>query len=83
MISKGSAFALGVGLLAVFNSPVTLEVGFIWVEVCGSDIALREGTRRGSSLAGETAGGASEFELGGSSGVLASEDSSIELGEAG
>lgn len=48
----------------------------------------RDGTRRGKSgEAGDRIepkdGAASELELGGSSGVLASEDSSIEPGEVG
>jgi hypothetical protein len=49
MMSDGRLFALGVGRLAVFSSPVTLEVGLM-VELCGSEAVLREGIRRGRSL---------------------------------
>lgn len=82
IISDGRLFALGAGLLAVFSNPVTLEVGFIWVGFCGSEMARREGTRRGGSL-GEKLGWASELALGGSRGVLASESSSAKPGDAG
>lgn len=84
MISPGKLLAAG-GLRALLRMPETLEVGFIvgvlprW----GSDIVRKEGTRRGRSVV-EKLGIASEEELGGSSGVLASEDSSAsEPGEAG
>jgi hypothetical protein len=82
MMSEGRLFALGVGLLAVFSSPVTLEVGLMWLEF-GSETVLREGTRRGKSPAGGKLGWASELELGRSNGVLASEESSTEPGETG
>jgi len=82
MISDGRLFALGVGLLAVLRSPVTLEVGFMCVEFSGSETVLNEGTRRGRSL-GEKLGNPSELELGGSRGVLASESPSREPGEVG
>lgn len=49
IISDGRMFALGVGLLAVFSSPVTLELGLMWLEF-GSETVLREGTRRGKSF---------------------------------
>jgi hypothetical protein len=49
MISDGRLLALGVGRLAVFNSPVTLEVALM-VEFCGSEMVLREGIRRVRSL---------------------------------
>jgi hypothetical protein len=83
MISDGRPAALGVGLLTVLNSPLTLELGLIWLEWSGSDTVLKEGIRRGSSPAGEKLGAASELALGGSSGVLAWEESSTEPGEAG
>jgi hypothetical protein len=49
-MSNGRLLALGAGLLAVFSSPVTLDDELIWVEPCGSDTVLNEGTRRGGSL---------------------------------
>jgi hypothetical protein len=82
IISDGKLFALGAGRLAVLSSPVKLEVGFIWVDFCGSETVRREGTRRGGSL-GEKLGWASELELGGSRGVLASESSSAKPGDVG
>lgn len=82
MISDGRLDALGVGLLAVFKSPVTLEVELIWLDFCGSEAVLNDGTRRGSS-AGEELGCASELELGGSRGVLAPESAPSEPGEVG
>lgn len=54
----------------------------MWVGFCGSETVRNEGTRRGGSL-GEKLGWASELELGGSRGVLASESSSAKPGEAG
>lgn len=85
MISPGKLLAAG-GLLALLRMPETLELGFMpgvlgppW----GSETVRREGTRRGRSEV-ERLGIASEEALGGSSGVLASEDSSAsEPGEAG
>jgi hypothetical protein len=82
IISDGKIFALGVGLLAVFSNPVTLELGLIVLAFCGAETVLREGIRRGGSLGGRKPGIASESALGGSRGVLASESSS-EPGEAG
>jgi hypothetical protein len=64
MMSDGRLFALGVGLLAVFSRPVTLEEGLMWLEF-GSETVLREGTRRGKSPMGGKLGWASELELGG------------------
>ena len=74
IISKGRLLALGAGRLAVFKMPVTLELGLIVLLYCGSETVRRDGTLRGCS---------SGLELGGSSGVLASEDSSTEPGETG
>jgi hypothetical protein len=84
-MSEGRAFALGVGLLTVLNKPVTLELALIGVVLCGSDNVLRPGIRRGTSLTlpGESPGTASEPELGGSRGVLASDESSMEPGDVG
>ena len=85
MISIGRLFALGGGLLALFKMPVTLELGFMWLKCWGSDIVRNEGTRRGKSPPnrGSKVGESSVVALGGSRGVLVSEDSSIEEGEAG
>lgn len=83
MMSEGRLLALGGGLLTLFKSPVTLELGLIWAEFWGSDTVLSEGTLRGNSLPGEEPGRASELELGGSRGVLASDESSSEPGDAG
>ena len=76
-------FAEGVGRLALFSVPVTLELELIrLVLVWGSDTVRNEGTLLGISL--DIEGSASDDELGGSSGVLASEDSSAsEPGDAG
>lgn len=82
MMSDGRLFALGVGLLAVFSRPVTLELGLMELAFWGSETVRNEGTRRGRSLV-EKPGMASDPELGGSRGVLASEESSTEPGEAG
>lgn len=84
MISVGKALAAA-GLRALFRMPETLELGLIpgVPPLCGSETVRREGTRLGRSVV-EKLGIASEEELGGSSGVLASEDSSAsEPGEAG
>jgi len=81
MISDGRLLALGVGLLTVFSNPVTLDVGLMTLEF-GSETVRNEGTRRGCSVDGEKLGCASELELGGSRGVLASEESSTEPGDA-
>lgn len=83
MISNGRLFALGGGLRALFKVPVTLELGFMWAVPCGSETARKEGTRRAISPPNERPRGDSELALGGSSGVLASEDSSTDPGEAG
>lgn len=75
--SKGRLLAAG-GRRAVLRRPVTLEVGCMPAALLpwGSDTVRREGTRRGGDLGGASSGG--------SSGVLASEDSSAsEPGEAG
>lgn len=65
--------------------PETLEDALIpGVACCGSDIVRRDGTRRGGSLLEKGVWRESREALGGSSGVLASEDSSAsEPGEAG
>lgn len=82
MISNGRLFALGGGLRALFRVPVTLELGFMWAVPCGSETVRKEGTRRATSPPNEKPRGDSEA-LGGSSGVLAFEDSSMDSGEAG
>jgi len=74
MISRGRLLALGCGRLAMFRMPVTLELGLIVLLCCGSDTVRNDGTLRGMSSA---------LELGGSSGVLASEDPSTDPGETG
>lgn len=73
MISRGRLFALGGGLRAVFKMPDTLELALILPVCWGSETVRSDGTLRGTS---------SELELGGSSGVLALEEST-EPGEAG
>lgn len=74
--SMGRLLTAG-GRRAVLRSPVTLEVGCIPAALpWGSETVRREGTRRGGDFEGASRGG--------SSGVLASEDSSAsEPGEAG
>jgi len=82
MISSGRLVALGGGLRALFNVPVTLELALMWPPCWGSDTVRRDGTLRGESAV-EKPGAASELELGGSYGVLASEESSIDPGDTG
>lgn len=82
MRSPGRFAADAAGLRAAFNVPGTLELGFIRL-VWGSEMVRNDGTLRGRSLSVVKPGIASEPELGGSMGVLASDDSSIEPGEAG
>lgn len=72
--SGGRLLTLAGGRLALFKIPATLELGLIVLFCCGSETVRSDGTLRGSS---------SGLALGGSSGVLASEESSSELGEAG
>lgn len=90
MRSIGRLFAAA-GRRALLRMPVTLELGCIaGVEPWGSDTVRKEGTRRGRSFVDcewpINGGAASEEALGGSSGVLASEEissSSSEPGEPG
>lgn len=82
MRSVGRFAADAAGLRAAFSVPGTLELGFIRV-VCGSEMVRSDGTLRARSTSGAKPGIASEPELGGSMGVLASDDSSTEPGEAG
>lgn len=80
--SIGRLLAAG-GRRALLRMPVTLELGLILAAPCGADTVRNEGTRRGWSLA-VSERMASQEALGGSSGVLASEESSAaEPGEAG
>jgi len=74
MMSTGRLFALGGGLRAVLRIPATLELSLMLLVCWGSETVRKDGTLRGNS---------SLLELEGSSGVLASEDSSTEPGEAG
>lgn len=83
MRSVGRFAADAAGLRAAFNVPGTLELGLIKFVCCGSEMVRNDGTLRGRSPSGVKPGMASEPELGGSMGVLASDDSSIEPGEAG
>lgn len=80
MMSTGRLFALDTGRRALLRIPVTLELGLM--VACESDTVRRDGTLRGGS-SGRRPGTESEFELGGSSGVLASDDSSTDPGEPG
>lgn len=73
------------GLLAFWRIPETVELELIEVVFCGSETVRRDGTRRvrETSSDGERLGIISESELGMSKGVLAAEESSTELGDAG
>lgn len=74
---------LGGGLLAFWRLPVTLELGLMELVFWGSETVRRDGTRRGTSSGGTKLGMTSESVLGRSKGVLASEDSSTDPGDAG
>jgi len=63
---------------------VTLELGLIKFVFWGSETVRRDGTLRGGEASVEGMEGmTSDSELGRSKGVLASEDSSTEPGDAG
>ena len=83
MRSRGKPLTLGGGLLAFWRLPETLELGLMKLVFWGSETVRSDGTRRGKSTAPAGLGMTSESELGGSKGVLASEDSSTDPGEAG
>jgi len=72
--SGGKLLTLAGGRLALFKMAATLELGLMVLFCCGSETVRSDGTLRGSS---------SGLVLGGSRGVLASEESSTESGEAG
>lgn len=82
MISNGRQFALGGGLRALFRVPLTVELALMCAVPCGSETVRNEGTRRGLSPPNEKPRGDSASEPGASNGVLASEDSSTDPGEA-
>jgi len=82
--SRGRPLTLAGGLRAFWRLPVTLELGLMKDAFWGSEMVRSDGTLRGmSSAAAAILGMISESELGGSKGVLASEDSSTEPGDAG
>jgi hypothetical protein len=84
MRSSGKPLTLGGGLLAFWRLPLTLELGLMELVFWGSETVRSDGTRRGKSFAAAARlGMTSESELGRSKGVLASEDSSIDPGDAG
>jgi len=63
---------------------VTLELGLMKCVLWGSETVRSEGTLRGGEASvGSMVGMTSDSELGRSKGVLASEDSSTEHGDAG
>jgi hypothetical protein len=90
MRSSGRLPTEGGGRLAWFSVLLSFALGGIFPPPCGSDTVRRDGTRRGGSALPRADGdGVAEWRktpesaLGGSSGVLASEDSSTEPGETG
>jgi len=81
--SRGRPLTLGGGLRAFWRLPVTLELGLMKLVFWGSETVRSDGTLRGKASVGGMEGMTSDSELGGSKGVLASEDSSTEHGDAG